>query len=64
MGMTQAWATFQNTCTAAKKGQNIHAWSISPCLSGKTAMFAFEKKNMVVVKSLNHDKSIFWQLPI
>jgi len=45
MGMTQAWATFQNTCTAAKKGQNIHAWSIFPCLSGKTAMFAFEKKH-------------------
>jgi hypothetical protein len=44
MGMTQAWATFQNTCTAAKKGQNIHAWSISPCLSGKTALVALEKK--------------------
>ena len=63
-GMTQAWATFQNTCTAAQKGQNIHAWSISPCLSGKTALVALEKNNMVVVKSLKHDQSIFWQLPI
>ena len=59
MGMTQAWATFQNTLTAAKKAQNIHFFCISPCLFGKTAiMVALEKKKLVVVKSLNYDKSI------